>query len=84
MNKKKFSLSTDFVKIDKEEKLREGNDLENKKENKRYTGPHSKRVPFSTSIDESLRNDFKVWVAKKQSNFATEIEKAIKKLMEEN
>ena len=83
MSKKKFNLSNEFVKLDKKTE-KETIDLNIQHNNGRLTGPHSNRVAFSTSINPDLKNRFKIWVTKKNSDMSTEIEKAITKAMIEH
>ena len=79
MSKKKFNLTNEFVKIDKNpsQKVLPTTELHKG----RYSGPNSNRVAFSTSINPDLKNKFKIWVAKNNSDMSTELEKAIIKII---
>jgi hypothetical protein len=85
MSKQKFSLSSNFVKVGPEKEMQPSNNpIPLKKDGNRYTGPNTNRVHYSTSIDASLKNEFKIWVAQKGSDMSTELEKAIRLLIKNN
>ena len=85
MIKKKFSLTSDFVKVLPEDSPPKHTHVKmNKTLNNRYTGPNTNRVHYSTSIDQELKSEFKVWVAQKGSDMSTELENAIRLLIQKN
>ena len=85
MIKKKFSLTSDFVKVGPEESTPLHTPVKtNKTSNNRYTGPNTNRVHYSTSIDQELKSQFKIWVAQKGSDMSTELENAIRLLIQKN
>ena len=85
MSKKKFSLSSDFVKVAPEiEEDIAAPKSPIKSSKGRYTGPNTNRVQFGTSIDADLKSKFKVWVASQGTDMSTELEKAIKLIMNKN
>ena len=87
MSKKKFSLSSDFVKVSPEEpvetkiNINEIQAPQKIKKDSLFTGPNTNRVHFSSSLDANLKNEFKIWVTQKGSNISTELENAIKLIM---
>jgi len=85
MSKKKFSLSSDFVKVAPEAlsvpTSVEHTNVQNKQSKASYTGPNTNRVKFGTSIDAELKSKFKIWVANQGTDMSTELENAIKLIM---
>ena len=90
MSKKKFALSSDFVNVSPEKPVQTTPtytpEVQRSIPNKTlpYTGPNTNRVKFSSSIDATLRNEFKIWVAQQGSDISSELENAIKIIMKKN
>lgn len=88
MSKKKFTLSSDFVKVVPEQPVETGifqpTPSRTTEKTLWYTGPKTNRVHFSSSLDANLKSEFKVWVAQQGSDMSTELEKAIKLVMKKN
>ncbi len=85
MSKKKFTLSSDFVKVTPDKPVETAIFSETKRTTEKgllYTGPKTNRVHFATSLDARLKNEFKIWVAQQGSDMSTQLEKAIKLIMD--